>query len=221
MRTRDRPPCEIQAFQHDERPSERACAPRAKAKLPKNAEVDRRSSTGLALPPYADCRTFIAGSTRALSRFALRLYRLPALLAEAHVFRKLRSRRCVIRGDHWVVVRKAPASAVLVRCKVVSCAQVALQALEFTQRGRPVCAWGSVLHPAWASGCCRWDLLLIAYDVPVLRKPVARFTSWGAEQWARLRVWLGQKLGPKVRNSEIGEATSEPELHSPGVESGA
>jgi hypothetical protein len=30
-------------------------------------------------------------------------------------------------------------------------------------------------------------LLLIAYDVPVLRKPVGKFTIWGTQQWAGFR----------------------------------
>jgi hypothetical protein len=30
-------------------------------------------------------------------------------------------------------------------------------------------------------------LLLIAYDVPVLRKPVGRFTLWAINRWAALR----------------------------------
>ncbi len=30
-------------------------------------------------------------------------------------------------------------------------------------------------------------LLLIAYDVPFLRRPIARFTIWGANRWAALR----------------------------------
>jgi hypothetical protein len=30
-------------------------------------------------------------------------------------------------------------------------------------------------------------LLLIAYDVPVLRRPVARFTLWGIARWRRWR----------------------------------
>jgi len=30
-------------------------------------------------------------------------------------------------------------------------------------------------------------LLLLAGDVPALRRPVARFTVWAAERWARLR----------------------------------
>lgn len=38
-------------------------------------------------------------------------------------------------------------------------------------------------------------LLLIAYDVPFLRKPVGYFTIWGAEKWVGLRLWLGRKWG--------------------------
>ena len=38
-------------------------------------------------------------------------------------------------------------------------------------------------------------LLLIAYDVPVLRKPVGSFTIWGAEKWAAFRQWLARKRG--------------------------
>ena len=30
-------------------------------------------------------------------------------------------------------------------------------------------------------------LMLLAYDVPVLRKPVARFAIWGAEKWSAFR----------------------------------
>jgi len=30
-------------------------------------------------------------------------------------------------------------------------------------------------------------LLLLAADIPLLRRPVARFTLWGSERWARLR----------------------------------
>jgi hypothetical protein len=33
-------------------------------------------------------------------------------------------------------------------------------------------------------------LLLIAYDVPILRKPVGRFTLWGIQKWAALRQRL-------------------------------
>lgn len=33
-------------------------------------------------------------------------------------------------------------------------------------------------------------LLLLAYDIPILRKPVARFTIWGTRHWERLRAWV-------------------------------
>jgi hypothetical protein len=33
-------------------------------------------------------------------------------------------------------------------------------------------------------------LLLIAYDVPVLREPVGRFTLWGIGRWRELRARL-------------------------------
>jgi hypothetical protein len=36
-------------------------------------------------------------------------------------------------------------------------------------------------------------LLLIAYDVPVLREPVGRFTIWGVQKWVVFRQWLKQK----------------------------
>jgi hypothetical protein len=32
-------------------------------------------------------------------------------------------------------------------------------------------------------------LLLLAADIPVLRRPVARFTIWSADAWRRLRGW--------------------------------
>jgi hypothetical protein len=40
-----------------------------------------------------------------------------------------------------------------------------------------------------------FGLLLIAYDVPFLRKPVGYFTIWGAEKWAAFRLWVRQKRG--------------------------
>jgi hypothetical protein len=52
-------------------------------------------------------------------------------------------------------------------------------------------------------------LLLLAHDVPFLRKPVGRFTSWGAQRWAKFR-----------RPSLSGEAWSEldrPNLPTPPV----
>jgi hypothetical protein len=36
-------------------------------------------------------------------------------------------------------------------------------------------------------------LLLLAADIPFLRRPVARFTVWSAEQWARFRRWLARR----------------------------
>jgi hypothetical protein len=33
-------------------------------------------------------------------------------------------------------------------------------------------------------------LLLIAYDVPFLRRPVASFTMWVTQKWAAFREWL-------------------------------
>ena len=43
-------------------------------------------------------------------------------------------------------------------------------------------------------------LLLLAYDIPFLRKPVGRFTIWAAWRWARLRRavarwWNGRAKG--------------------------
>lgn len=39
-------------------------------------------------------------------------------------------------------------------------------------------------------------LLLIAYDVPFLRKPVAGFTIWAAGKWAELRSRFGRRRSP-------------------------
>ena len=36
-------------------------------------------------------------------------------------------------------------------------------------------------------------LLLLAGDIPFLRRPVARFTIWSAEKWAGLRNWLHRR----------------------------
>ncbi len=38
-------------------------------------------------------------------------------------------------------------------------------------------------------------LLLIAYDVPFLRRPVGRFTIWSAQRWASFQQWVKQKRG--------------------------
>jgi hypothetical protein len=45
-------------------------------------------------------------------------------------------------------------------------------------------------------------LLLIAYDVPFLRKPVGRFTIWGAEKWAAFRRLAGSETEPQVRQEQ-------------------
>ncbi len=36
-------------------------------------------------------------------------------------------------------------------------------------------------------------LLLLAYDIPILRKPIGRFTIWAAWRWAKLRRWAARK----------------------------
>jgi hypothetical protein len=36
-------------------------------------------------------------------------------------------------------------------------------------------------------------LLLIAYDVPFLRKPVGYFTIWAMQKWAAFRDWLRRR----------------------------
>jgi hypothetical protein len=38
-------------------------------------------------------------------------------------------------------------------------------------------------------------LMLIAYDVPFLQKPMSRFAVWGAERWAVIRRWTVRRLG--------------------------
>ena len=38
-------------------------------------------------------------------------------------------------------------------------------------------------------------LLLIAYDVPFLQKPVGRFTIGAARRWTTFRQWLRRKRG--------------------------
>jgi hypothetical protein len=40
-------------------------------------------------------------------------------------------------------------------------------------------------------------LLLIAYDVPFLRKPVGYFTIWSTEKWVAFRQWLARKRGTR------------------------
>jgi hypothetical protein len=38
-----------------------------------------------------------------------------------------------------------------------------------------------------------FGLLLLAYDVPFLRRPVARFTSWAVGKWVGLRRGRGRR----------------------------
>ena len=40
-------------------------------------------------------------------------------------------------------------------------------------------------------------LLLLAFDVPVLRKPVARLTVWMLDKWVALRAWARATLGTR------------------------
>ena len=56
---------------------------------------------------------------------------------------------------------------------------------------------GSILSilPVFGLWMLPLGLLLIAYDVPFLREPMAHFTIWAARQWARFRQWLARKRG--------------------------
>jgi hypothetical protein len=50
-------------------------------------------------------------------------------------------------------------------------------------------------------------LLLLAYDVPVLRRPIARFTIWSVEKWASFRNWLRRRRAQPHRSSrELNES---------------
>jgi hypothetical protein len=58
-------------------------------------------------------------------------------------------------------------------------------------------------------------LLLLAYDIPFLRKPVGRFTIWAAWRWARLRRavarwWSGRAKGPDPATAE--DAAAKPQV---------
>src|SRR5919107_1193638 len=37
-------------------------------------------------------------------------------------------------------------------------------------------------------------LLLLAYDVPVLRRPTANFTIWSTYRWVALKGWFNQRV---------------------------
>ena len=54
--------------------------------------------------------------------------------------------------------------------------------------GGPIHCRGSLLIlPVLGLWMLPLGLLLLAHDVPFLRKPVGRFTSWGAQRWAKFR----------------------------------
>jgi hypothetical protein len=55
----------------------------------------------------------------------------------------------------------------------------------------------------WMLPC---GLLLLAADVPFLRKPVGRFTIWGAEKWARFRAWLSGQWRQKSGRDDVAVA---------------
>jgi hypothetical protein len=38
-------------------------------------------------------------------------------------------------------------------------------------------------------------LLLMASDVPFLRRPVGQLTIWGADKWVALRQWMRRRRG--------------------------
>src|SRR3954471_16456958 len=70
-----------------------------------------------------------AQGTRACRRS--RLLAPPPLLAEPHLFRKMRARGRVVRGNRGIVRRQPPFFAVLLRRHIVLRAQVTLEGLEF------------------------------------------------------------------------------------------
>jgi len=37
-------------------------------------------------------------------------------------------------------------------------------------------------------------LLLLAYDVPLLRRPTANFTIWSTYRWVALKRWFNQRM---------------------------
>ncbi len=49
--------------------------------------------------------------------------------------------------------------------------------------------------PAFGLWMLPLGLMLIAYDVPFLQKPMSRFAVWGAEGWTRFRGWASRKRG--------------------------
>ena len=63
-------------------------------------------------------------------------------------------------------------------------------------------------------------LLLLAHDVPFLRKPVGRFTSWGAQRWAKFRrfqrAWVcaGQRDRSEVSMPASARSLNPPMLNT-------
>src|SRR5262252_1740932 len=64
------------------------------------------------------------------SRYARLSRTVPALLAETHLFSKLRSRRRIVWRDHRVVRRQSPFFAILFRGHIVLTAQVPSQGFK-------------------------------------------------------------------------------------------
>jgi hypothetical protein len=66
-----------------------------------------------------------------------------------------------------------------------------------------VCVIGGVFSflPVLGIWMLPLGLLLIAYDVPVLRQPVGRFTIWGVQRWAAFRRWLQQWRGARAKRT--------------------
>jgi hypothetical protein len=52
-------------------------------------------------------------------------------------------------------------------------------------------------------------LLLIAIDVPPLRRPVARFTLWGLDRWAAVRAWARRRWPGSASRSAAGNPPRE------------
>ncbi len=53
-------------------------------------------------------------------------------------------------------------------------------------------------------------LLLLAYDIPILRKPIGRFTIWAAWRWAKLRRWVARKWNGSPATPKVPEAKVAP-----------
>jgi hypothetical protein len=58
-------------------------------------------------------------------------------------------------------------------------------------------------------------LLLLAYDIPFLRKPVGRFTIWGAWRWARLRRAVARWWNGRPKGRDAVEGVGRKRVASP------